>query len=54
MNDTYIDTYNLIFQTLHGIYSRQQHAHTSRNDIKAEINAKNAHNNDTHSTRQTA
>jgi hypothetical protein len=27
MNDTHIDTYNLIFETLHGIYTRQQNTH---------------------------
>jgi hypothetical protein len=25
MNDTYIDTYNTIFQTIHELYDRQQH-----------------------------
>jgi hypothetical protein len=28
MNDTYIDTYNPIFQTLHELYNSSTHTHT--------------------------
>jgi hypothetical protein len=35
MNDTYIDIYNPILETLHELYIRQQHTHTPSHVIKA-------------------
>jgi hypothetical protein len=44
MNDTHIDTYKPIFETLHKLYTRQQHTHPQSHYIKAGLGTLNTHN----------